>query len=222
MLLLLVLTTPMPIWVTEISLKTRILAENSDIFIAGRNCHLAHLAADNWGVGYASITGFDCEEHQVDLFYFFKRSTRRKGILAEYMEFVGIELENFTRFGSTRWLSLELCCDKEFRMQFESISLKVKRGPSWSDVEYFVLYFKSQLQFDAQETNILYEQFIDFQMLSTDELSVNALTDVMLHEFDDGNVRMDVIWYNLRQMRSPIGNGYRFSSIISYSLLLFY
>ena len=87
-----------------------------------------------------------------------------------------------------------------------------KESASWSDVEYFVLYFKSQLQFDEQETNILYEQFIDFQMLSTDELSVNALTDVMLHEFHDGNVeyRMDVIWYNLRQMRSPIGNGYRF------------
>ena len=84
------------------SLRTRILAENPQTFIAGCNCHLAHLAAGKGGEAYASVTKFDCEDHQVDLYYFFKRSTRRKGILQEYMDFVGCEWENFTRFLSTR------------------------------------------------------------------------------------------------------------------------
>ena len=73
------------------SLKTRILSENAQTFIAGCNCHLAHLAAGKGGDAYAAITKFDCEDHQVDLYYFFKRSARREGILKEYMDFVGCE-----------------------------------------------------------------------------------------------------------------------------------
>ena len=98
------------------SLKTRILEENP----AGCNCHLAHIAAGKGGEGYASQTKFDCEDHLVDLYYFFKRSTCRKGILAEYFEFVGCDWENLTRFVSTRWLSLGQCCDKEF-WKFEGL-----------------------------------------------------------------------------------------------------
>ena len=110
------------------SLKTRILSENAQTFIAGCNCHLAHLAAGKGGDAYAAITKFDCEDHQVDLYYFFKRSTRRKGILTEYIDFVGCEWENFTRFVSTRWLSLETCCDKEFK-KFEALkSMFIRRG----------------------------------------------------------------------------------------------
>ena len=110
------------------SLKTRILSEKVQTFIAGCNCHLAHLAAGKGGDAYAAITKFDCEDHQVDLYYSFKRSTRRKGIFKEYMDFVGCEWENFTRFVSTRWLSLETCCNKEFK-KFEALkSMFISRG----------------------------------------------------------------------------------------------
>ena len=84
------------------SLRTRILDENPQTFIAGCNCHLAHLAAGKGSEAYTSITKFYCEDHQVDLYYFFKGSTRRKGTLQEYMDFVGCEHENFTRFVSIR------------------------------------------------------------------------------------------------------------------------
>ena len=40
------------------SLRTKILAENPQIFIAGCRCHLAHLAAEKGGEAYASITKF--------------------------------------------------------------------------------------------------------------------------------------------------------------------
>ena len=71
------------------SLRTRILAENPQTFIAGCNCHFAHLAVGKGGEAYVSVTEFDCEDRQVDLYYFFKRSTRRKDILQEYMDFLG-------------------------------------------------------------------------------------------------------------------------------------
>ena len=88
------------------SVKSRIRIKNECCFIAGCSCHLAHLAAGRGGKGYTSISGFDIEEHQVDLHYYFKNSTRRKGILAEYMDFVGLEWEECARFVTTR------CCYK--------------------------------------------------------------------------------------------------------------
>lgn len=97
------------------SLKSRILKENSSCFVAGCNCHLVHLAAGKGGKAYASISGFNCEEHQVDLYYFFKGSSRRKGILVEYLEFVELDWDNFVRYVKTRWLSLEQCCNKEVK-----------------------------------------------------------------------------------------------------------
>ena len=57
----------------------------SGTFIAGCNCHLAHLAACKGREGYCSATSFDIKEHQIDLLYFFKNSTRRKCILAKYL-----------------------------------------------------------------------------------------------------------------------------------------
>ena len=110
------------------SLRTKILAENPQTFIAVCNCHLAHLGAGKGGEAYASITKFDCEDHQVDLYYFFKRSTCRKDILLESMDFVGCKLENFTKFVSTRWLSLEICCDKKFKRYEALNSMFLSRG----------------------------------------------------------------------------------------------
>ena len=107
------------------SLRTRILAENPQTFIAGYNFHLSHLAEGKCGEALGSIAKFDCEDHHVDFYYFFKRSTRRKSILQEYMELVGCEWENLTRLVSTRSLSLEICCDKELRGE------EVKRKDDW-------------------------------------------------------------------------------------------
>ena len=97
------------------SIKSRILQKNSGVFVAGCSCHLAHLAAGADGQAYQGVTDFDMEDHQVDMYYFFKNSTRRKGILLEHLQFMGQEWEDMSRFVHTRWLSLENCCNKEFK-----------------------------------------------------------------------------------------------------------
>ena len=102
------------------SIKSRILQKNSDVFVAGCSCHLAHLAAGAGGQAYQGVTDFDMEDHQVDIYYFFKNNTRRKGILLEYLEFMGQEWEHISRFVQTRWLSPESCCNKEFK-NFQSL-----------------------------------------------------------------------------------------------------
>ena len=103
------------------SVKSRKQQKNPDCLIAGCNYHSAHLAASKGGNAYHKKTGFDIEEHQVDLYYFFKKSTRRKGILANYTELVGCEKwEEITGYVSTRWLSLEQCWNLEIK-RFEAL-----------------------------------------------------------------------------------------------------
>ena len=91
------------------SIKVRILQKNSKCFIDGCNCHLSHIDASK-GVGaYSSVTGFDVEDHEVDVYYYFNKSTERKGVLLEFLDFVDLEWEEIIRYVSTRWLSLERC-----------------------------------------------------------------------------------------------------------------
>ena len=59
------------------SMQTRILNENKNCFITGCSGHLAHLAAGAGGRAFQKVSNFDVEDHQVDLYYYFKGSTRR-------------------------------------------------------------------------------------------------------------------------------------------------
>ena len=94
------------------SVKSRVLEKNRQCFIASYNCHSAHVAAGKRGSAYSNVSGFNCEEQQVDLYYFFKGCSRRKGILTEFLNFTGLEWEIFVRYVKIRWLSLEQCCNK--------------------------------------------------------------------------------------------------------------
>ena len=49
------------------SIKSRFLDKNEGCFIDGCNCHLAHLAAAAGGKAFRSISGFNVDDHQVDL-----------------------------------------------------------------------------------------------------------------------------------------------------------
>ena len=48
------------------------------------------------------------EDLLIDIFYWFDKSTKRKGVLAEYVEFC----DQIVKHGSTRWLSLERCVQR--------------------------------------------------------------------------------------------------------------
>lgn len=94
------------------SIKTWITEKNKGCFTAGSYCHQCHLAAGAGAKTFADDFSFEIDEHQVDLYYFFKGNSKRKGIFVEYLDFLNIEWENMTRYVKTRWLSLERFCDK--------------------------------------------------------------------------------------------------------------
>ena len=50
----------------------------------------------------------------------------------------------------------------------------------WTDIKYFISMFEGILQFDNQEIDILYEEFVDYKTLSINELLEDALTDAVI------------------------------------------
>lgn len=58
---------------------------------------------------------FDIEEVMIDNFYYFDKSTKRKGVLADYYQFCDVEYRKILKHVSTRWLSLETAIDRCLR-----------------------------------------------------------------------------------------------------------
>ena len=77
------------------SIKTHVLAKIPDIFVAGCNCHLTHLAASEGADAFSAGTGFDVEDHEVDVYYYFSKSTKRK---LEFLDFVDLEWAEIIRY----------------------------------------------------------------------------------------------------------------------------
>ena len=71
-----------------------------------------HIAASNGHDSFAKVIGENIEDLHIDLYYRFERSTKRKGVLLEYMELCGHEYAKILKHVSTRWLSLERCVQR--------------------------------------------------------------------------------------------------------------
>ena len=97
------------------SIKSRVLGKEPNVFVAGCPCHMLHNAAAKGATAFADATGFDLEDHCVDLFYWFDKSTKRKGILKEYCEFCDTDYQAVVKYVSVRWLCLERCLDRELK-----------------------------------------------------------------------------------------------------------
>ena len=70
---------------------------------------MVHIAAGNGHDAFAEVTGISVEELQIDICYWFDKSTKRKRVLTEYMDFCGQDYAKVLKHVSTQWLSLERC-----------------------------------------------------------------------------------------------------------------
>lgn len=89
------------------SIKSRVLSYNPATYFNGCPCHLAHIAASKGNDAYVRTTGFNAEDLAIDLYYWFEKSTKRKGVLNDFYGFCDMEYSNLIRHVSVRWLSLE-------------------------------------------------------------------------------------------------------------------
>ena len=97
------------------SIKSRFLEKEPKIAVVGCPCHMLHNTAGKGATEFGNITKFDVEDHCIDLFYWFDKSTKRKGALKEYFEFCGTNYEAVIKYISVRWLCLERCIEQELK-----------------------------------------------------------------------------------------------------------
>ena len=88
------------------SIMTRVHGVNPSVYFMGCPCHIAHNVASAAADAFRNEVDFDVEELVVDIFYWFDKSTKRKGSLEEYC-FCDVQYRKVIRYISTRWLSLE-------------------------------------------------------------------------------------------------------------------
>jgi hypothetical protein len=97
------------------SIASRCKNMNPNIFISGCTCHLAHLAATQANDSFTNFVGINVEDFLIDLYYWFDKSSKRKGKLTEYFEFCDQEYQKILKHVSCRWLSLERCIERALK-----------------------------------------------------------------------------------------------------------
>ncbi|KAK5935423.1 hypothetical protein CgunFtcFv8_020787 [Champsocephalus gunnari] len=73
------------------------------------------------GLGFLEVCGFDPEDLTVDVGYWFKGSTNRKGYLTEFCELHGSEYLEILMHVSIPWLTLERCLTRILQ-QYEPLA----------------------------------------------------------------------------------------------------
>ena len=79
-------------------------------------CHLIHNIACHASESLQKSTNFDVEDLCVDVFYWFDKSTKRKGVLKEFCDFCDTSYREVVRYISVRWLSLEKAVDRNLQL----------------------------------------------------------------------------------------------------------
>nr|XP_055023092.1 uncharacterized protein LOC129413419 [Misgurnus anguillicaudatus] len=139
------------------SIASRILNENGNIYIHGCPCHIIHNTAKHAGQRFLEVSGFDPEDLCVDVGYWFRGSTNRKGYLSEFCDFHGNEYMEMLQHVSIRWLSLESCVTRILRQYeplisyFKSLNEKQPRFRRLMDAfsnpltEVYLLFYQATL-----------------------------------------------------------------------------
>lgn len=163
------------------SITSRCKDHNPSIFIAGCPCHLAHLVASEANDAFTELSGINIENIMIDLFYWFDKSSKRKGKLSEYFEFCDQEYQKVLKHISVRWLSLERCVDRvlkklpSLKSYFQSEHFADERFQRL-DNAFSNPLFETVLQFHSASIQL----FTHFnKLLQREEPTIHILQDAM-------------------------------------------
>ena len=81
------------------SIMTRVHHVNSLVYFMGCPCHISHNTACTAGEALRQQTGCDVEELVIDIYYWFDKSTKRKGSLEDYCCFCDIRYKQVINGG---------------------------------------------------------------------------------------------------------------------------
>ena len=98
------------------SIKSRVAAVNPSVYFVGCPCHIIHNAAQKSTEAFGEMSGVDIEECCVDHYYWFDKSTKRKGQLQQYSNFCDSAYRGFIKHLNVRWLSLQNAVERILQM----------------------------------------------------------------------------------------------------------
>ena len=165
------------------SIKSRLEVKNPSVYTLGCPCHFVHNAAHKASKMLEGATGFDVEELAVDVYYYFDRSTKRKGELQEYACFCDVAYHKVLKYVSTRWLSLQTSIERILRQYVVLHSYFLSQDDETSDnrlcrlqalfsspmTEVYLMFYQSSLPIFTK-INLL---------LQRDSPCIHILRDVM-------------------------------------------
>ena len=127
------------------SIKSRVTAINPSIYFVGCPCHIIHNAAQKAGDAFCELSGFDVEECCVDHYYWFDKSTKRKGELNEYAVFCDVTYQEYIHHINVRWLSLERAVERILMMFAASKSYFVSEEVRDAKFKRLALLYKDPM-----------------------------------------------------------------------------
>ena len=213
------------------SLASRLKAKNPETYVLGCPCHLAHIAASGAHDAFAKIMGISAEELLIDQYHWFEKSTKRKGILLEYMQFCNQEYGKILKHSSTRWLSLERCIQrtvekyaglKSYFLSEDAADARFKRlhkafENPLTEVSLFFhnastslfTNFNKLLQSDEPSIHIVYDSVIKLATTLTAWKEAKVV-DGSVNDQEIFHYRVDILWWHLSQMVIPESSAKRF------------
>lgn len=99
-------------------IKSWVLGKEFNVFVVGCLCYMLYNVVVKGVIVFVDVIGFDLEDYCVDLFYWFDKFIKRKGILKEYCEFCDIDYEVVVKYVFVRWFCLECCLDRELKKYY--------------------------------------------------------------------------------------------------------
>ena len=88
------------------------------------------------------------------------------------------------------------------------VNFEKRREHEFTMIEFFLQRFPDHLRMSVEEEEKLQEQFIDYQLLSNDDIPLHVWNDATVKTDEDGTAclfRMDVIWGHLNATKSADG-----------------
>ena len=116
------------------SIKSRVTGINPSVYFVGCQCHIIHNAAQKAAEAFGDMSQFDIEECCIDHFYWFDKSTKRKGQLEEYSSFCDTMCRGFIKHINVRWLSVHKAVERI--LQFFSASRSYFSSENMQDARF--------------------------------------------------------------------------------------
>ena len=139
----------------------------------------------------------------------------------QYEKFMVVDIEFYKV--SLKYILEKMSVEALFWKHAVWVDFEERANTNWSDCEFIALKLANVLGFDEEKLELFYEQLHEYKIINDAELPDEAYEEALLSGTNDGHkkeYRVDVIWYYLQNMRSPVGYNYHFKFLFEVARIV--